>query len=393
MPSHVPDLKSVFNEALERPTGPERSDYLDRACRGDDALRAQVQELLDAHGAAGRFLAGGTGQTADDLPAGATREATGILAPTSPVTLEAPSHTETPGTALFHGQSATDDDQTAATSTSPLAPSGRFVPGQVIAGRYRLIEILGEGGMGTVYRAEQTQPVKRPGRAEADQGRHGLPRGPGPLRRRAAGAGADGPPQHRQGLRRRHHRGRPAVLRDGAGQRPARSPTTATTSGCRSRRGWSCSSPVCQAVQHAHQKGIIHRDLKPSNVLVTEVDGRPTPKVIDFGVAKATEFKLTDESLIDTGAIVGTPTYMSPEQADPSSMDIDTRTDIYALGVILYELLAGSPPIDAKPFKKAAFLEMLRMVREVEPPSPSTRLSKADDLAGSRPVAAIEPRS
>ena len=133
-------------------------------------------------------------------------------------------------------------------------------------------------------------------------------------------------------------------------------------------------------MQHAHQKGIIHRDLKPGNVLVTEVDGRPTPKVIDFGVAKATEFNLTDQSLADTGAIVGTPTYMSPEQADPSSMDIDTRTDVYALGVILYELLAGSPPIDAKQFKRGAILEMLRMVREVDPPRPSTKVSTADAL-------------
>ena len=124
---------------------------------------------------------------------------------------------------------------------------------------------------------------------------------------------------------------------------------------------------VCQAVQHAHQKGIIHRDLKPSNVMVTEVDGRPTPKVIDFGVAKATEASLTDHSLGDTGAIVGTPTYMSPEQADPSTQDIDTRTDVYALGVILYELLAGSTPLDATQFKRGALLEMLRMVREVDP--------------------------
>ena len=110
---------------------------------------------------------------------------------------------------------------------------------------------------------------------------------------------------------------------------------------------------VCRAVQHAHQKGIIHRDLKPGNVLVAEVDGRPTPKVIDFGVAKATQFKLTDRTLGDTGAIVGTPSYMSPEQADPSSMDIDTRADVYALGVLLYELLAGSPPIDARQFRLA----------------------------------------
>ena len=118
---------------------------------------------------------------------------------------------------------------------------------------------------------------------------------------------------------------------------------------------------VCNAVQHAHQKGIIHRDLKPGNVLVTEVDGRPTPKVIDFGVAKATEQRLTDQSFGDTVAIVGTPTYMSPEQADPSSMDIDTRTDVYALGVMLYELLTGSPPIDARQFRRGAVLEMLRM--------------------------------
>src|SRR6202030_3739201 len=148
---------------------------------------------------------------------------------------------------------------------------------------------------------------------------------------------------------------------------------------------------VCQAVQHAHQKGIIHRDLKPGNVLVTEVDGRPTPKVIDFGVAKATDFNLTDQSLADTGAIVGTPTYMSPEQADPSSMDIDTRTDVYALGVILYELLVGSPPIDAKQFQRGAILEMLRMVREVDPPRPSTRLSTADDLPNIAANRSIEP--
>ena len=148
---------------------------------------------------------------------------------------------------------------------------------------------------------------------------------------------------------------------------------------------------VCQAVQHAHQKGIIHRDLKPGNVLVTEVDGRPTPKVIDFGVAKATEFELTDQSLADTGAIVGTPTYMSPEQADPSSMDIDTRTDVYALGVILYELLAGSPPIDAKQFKRGAILEMLRMVREVDPPRPSTKVSTADALPNIAASRDIEP--
>ncbi len=148
---------------------------------------------------------------------------------------------------------------------------------------------------------------------------------------------------------------------------------------------------VCQAVQHAHQKGIIHRDLKPGNVLVTEVDGRPTPKVIDFGVAKATEVKLTDMSLADVGAIVGTPAYMSPEQADPTSMDIDTRTDVYALGVMLYELLIGSPPLEAKDFQRGAILEMLRMVREVDPPRPSTKLSTAEALPNIAANRSIEP--
>src|SRR5262249_625996 len=138
-------------------------------------------------------------------------------------------------------------------------------------------------------------------------------------------------------------------------------------------------------------KGIIHRDLKPSNVLVTEVDGRPTPKVIDFGVAKATEQKLTDMSFSDVGMIVGTPAYMSPEQADPTSMDIDTRTDVYALGVILYELLAGSPPINAKQFKRAALLEMLRMVREVDPPKPSTKVSTSDALPNIAATRGVEP--
>ena len=133
---------------------------------------------------------------------------------------------------------------------------------------------------------------------------------------------------------------------------------------------------VCRAVQHAHQKGVIHRDLKPSNVLVTVIDGVPTPKVIDFGVAKATGGSLTDRSLF-TGfhQMIGTPLYMSPEQADLSSADVDTRSDIYSLGVLLYELLTGSTPFDRDTFARAAFDEMRRMIREDEPPTPSTRLS------------------
>src|SRR5204863_209178 len=139
--------------------------------------------------------------------------------------------------------------------------------------------------------------------------------------------------------------------------------------------------PVCQAIQHAHQKGIIHRDLKPSNVLVALYDGKPVPKVIDFGVAKAAGQPLTEKTLVTGfGNIVGTLEYMSPEQAEINQLDIDTRSDIYSLGVLLYELLAGSPPFTRKELKQAGMLEMLRLIREEEPSRPSTKLTTAEGL-------------
>ena len=262
--------------------------------------------------------------------------------------------------------------------------------GQVIAGRYTLLEVLGEGGMGTVYRADQTAPVKRQVAlklikigmdsravlARFDAERQALALMDHPNIARVYDGGST-------------EAGQPFFVMELVSGEPITEYCDRKRLTVRARLELFVS--VCQAVQHAHQKGIIHRDLKPSNVLVTEVDGRPTPKVIDFGVAKATEFSLTDQSLADTGAIVGTPTYMSPEQADPSSMDIDTRTDVYALGVILYELLAGSPPIDAKQFKRGAILEMLRMVREVDPPRPSTKVSTSDALPNIAASRDVEP--
>src|SRR5262249_33695689 len=151
--------------------------------------------------------------------------------------------------------------------------------------------------------------------------------------------------------------------------------------------------PICQAVQHAHHKGIVHRDLKPSNILVTLIDGRPTPKVIDFGVAKATAGKLTNEALEKQfGAGVGTLGYMSPEQAGYSGHAIDTRADIYSLGVILYELLTGLRPIDSKRLKQAAYTEMIRLVKEEEPSKPSTRVSTDESLPSLAALRQTEPR-
>src|SRR5256885_4623202 len=142
--------------------------------------------------------------------------------------------------------------------------------------------------------------------------------------------------------------------------------------------------PVCQALQHAHQKGIIHRDVKPSNVMITLYDGQPVPKVIDFGVAKATEQKLTERTLFTQyGTLVGTLEYMSPEQAAMSALGVDTRSDIYSLGVLLYELLTGSTPLSHQRIKEAAYAEILRMIKEEEPPRPSTRLSELGEALAS----------
>jgi WD40 repeat protein len=369
---------TVFADALERTDPADRAAYLDRACEGNAPLRRRVEALLAAHNGAGQFLEPGAAGMVE--PASAeTLGGTGALAPGTP-----------PGTELLTGEPRPDGNAPTIAGTPPADHPGGFVPGQIIAGRYTLREVLGEGGMGAVYRAEQSQPVKR--QVALKLIKTGMDS-------RAVLARFD---SERQALALMDHPNIARVYDGGATE--ANQPFfvmelvngIAITKYCDLHRlpvraRLELFVAVCQAVQHAHQKGIIHRDLSPGNVLVTEVDGRPTPKIIDFGVAKATEFNLTDLSLADTGAIVGTPMYMSPEQADPSAMDIDTRTDIYALGVILYELLAGSPPLDPSQFKRGAFLEMLRMVREVDPPRPSTKVSTSDALPNIAASRNIDP--
>jgi tetratricopeptide (TPR) repeat protein len=333
--------ESIFLEALGKVDARERAQFLDRACAGDAAQRQRLEKLLAAHPQAGNFLeqpAGPLGGTVEEAPAA------GI-----------------PGEPVPAGGSAEQ-------------------PGMVLAHRYKLLEAIGEGGMGSVWMAQQTAPVKRlvavklirPGmdskqvlaRFEAERQALALMDHPHIAKVLDAGAAPDGRPFFVMEL----VKGVPIT-----GYCDAHRLTP--------RQRLELFVPVCQAIQHAHQKGIIHRDIKPSNVLVARYDERPVPKVIDFGVAKAAGQQLTEQSLhTGFGAVVGTVEYMSPEQASLNQLDVDTRSDIYALGVLLYELLTGSPPFSRKELEKAGVLEMLRVIREQEPTRPSTRLSTAEGL-------------
>ncbi len=317
--------QAVFAEALECATPSARASYLDTACGTDTPLRRRVEALLRAAENAGDFL--------EHSPAGLSGDAD--------------------TTSLLGGLSEKPGDR---------------------IGRYKLLEQIGEGGCGVVYMAEQEEPVRR--RVALKVIKLGMDTKSVIARFEA----------ERQALAMMDHPNIAKVFDGGATQagrpyfvmelvRGVRITEFCDEARLSTEARLGLFVQVCQAVQHAHQKGIIHRDLKPSNILVTVNDGAPVPKVIDFGIAKATGQRLTDKTLFTQfHTFIGTPAYTSPEQAEMSSVDVDTRSDIYSLGVLLYELLTGKTPFDGEELLRSGLDEMRRTIRETEPPKPSTRL-------------------
>ncbi|MFN6151890.1 MAG: serine/threonine-protein kinase, partial [Planctomyces sp.] len=269
-------------------------------------------------------------------------------------------------------------------STGPRAAQahsvGEYVSGDASPGRYRLLPLRGEGGMGAVWLAQQTTPVKR--RVAIKLIRAGMDSKLVLARfdaERQALAMMDHPNIARVYDGGMTERGRPFFVMEYLRGTPLTDYCDQARLSIRDRMDLFLQ--VCRAVQHAHSRGIVHRDLKPSNILVCRYDGRPVTKVIDFGLAKALNHDLTDLTLHTAhGVMVGTPIYMSPEQAELNNLDVDTRTDVYSLGVVLYELLTGTTPLDRERLRRAAMQEVLRLIREEDPIPPSTRLSSSDRL-------------
>ena len=349
----------IFN-AVRNLSHRDRDEYLDRACRDNSELRKRVERLLEADdGVETDFT---LDVQSPPLDPDATQNFDSQVGGDSSFQLKPD---ETSDFSVSEKKSDAESDQSA----------GDWV------GPYKLLQQIGEGGMGTVWMAEQTKPVQR--RVALKLIKAGLA-GKQVIARFEA---------ERQAVAMMNHENIAKVLdvgevEDGSPyfvmELVQGVPITAYCDKNRltPRERLSLFTPVCQAIQHAHQKGIVHRDLKPTNILVGVYDGRPVAKVIDFGLAKALEqeIKLTDKTMFtEFGQVMGTMQYMSPEQAGLDGQDIDTRTDIYSLGIILYELLAGSTPLEMKTIKDNALMKILELVREQEPPRPSHRLSSSVD--------------
>jgi len=351
--------ESLFIHALQIKNHPEREAYLAEACAGDIQLRLRVEALLQAHHDTSAFM---------KQAAQSNSDATVDMPPTTP--------------------------------NHPIRPQ-HFHPGtdNLFAGKFKIREKLGEGGMGAVFVADQVEPIQRRVALKLIKGDFASPSLLGRFE------------QERQALALMDHPNIAKVFDAGMATSTALGGSGAIpyfvmelirglpiTKYCDDAKlspheRLKLFIPVCQAVQHAHQKGIIHRDLKPSNILVGLYDGRPVPKIIDFGVAKATGPRLAQDSIYtEVGSIVGTLEYMSPEQAEFNNLDIDTRTDIYALGIILYELLTGEVPFSQKALMKSGIFHMLQKIKEEEPSKPSTKLSHSDSLPNVAATRSTEPR-